>query len=206
MDAKREITPVTRQSCQESAQVLGCAFVDEPVSMAVYKGFSAEKRLHNLTADFAAEMEVCIRHGCPLQIRDAGKIVATAVIYPPGTYPLPWIEQARIFIKSILGHDLYDIRPWMQWLAEIDKIHPQESHYYLEYLGVAPEYQGKGFGTKILQHMTAKADEENAGCYLETASPQNVPLYMHHEFEVIAEKQIIGLRSWFMWRPAQGRK
>jgi ribosomal protein S18 acetylase RimI-like enzyme len=205
MDAKRDVIPVTLQSCQEAAQVFGRAFVDEPVSMAVYKGFSPEKRLRNLTADFAAEMEVCVRHGCPLQIRDTEKIVAAAVIYPPGSYPLSWTKQTRIFIKSILGHDFYDIRPWMQWLTEIEKIHPQESHYYLEYLGVVPECQGKGFGTNILQHMTAKADEENAGCYLETASPKNVPLYQRHGFKVIAEKQIIGLRSWFMWRPPQER-
>jgi GNAT superfamily N-acetyltransferase len=205
MDAKRDVLPVTRQSCQESARVLGCAFVDEPVSLAIYKGFSSEKRLRNLTADFAAEMEVCIRYGCPLQICDEGKVVAVAVIYHPGSYPLPWVEQARIIFKSILGHDYYDIRPWLHWLAEIDKFHPQESHYYLEYLGVAPEYQGRGFGLTILQYMTAKADEENTGCYLETASPKNVPLYQHHGFKVFAEKHIIGLKSWFMWRPARGR-
>jgi ribosomal protein S18 acetylase RimI-like enzyme len=203
MNTKRDVLPVTRQSCRESAEVLGRAFVDEPVSLAVYKGFSPEKRLRNLTADFAAEMGVCIRYGYPLQICDDGKVVAAAVIYPPGSLPLPWIEQARLFIKSILGHDYYDIQPWLRWLAEIDKIHPQESHYYLEYLGVAPEYQGQGFGSTIMQYITARADKENTGCYLETASPANVPLYQRHGFKVITEKQIIGLKSWFMWRPAR---
>jgi ribosomal protein S18 acetylase RimI-like enzyme len=202
MDAKRNVSPVTRKSCQESARVLARAFVDEPVSLVIYKGFSPEKRLRNLTADFAAEMEVCIRYGCPLQICDDGKVLAAAVIYPPGSFPLPWVEQARIFIKSILGHDYYDIRPWLRWLAETDKIHPQESHYYLEYLGVAPEYQGQGLGSTILGHITSEADKENTGCYLETVSSNIVPLYQRHGFQVLDEKQIIGLKSWFMWRPA----
>jgi GNAT superfamily N-acetyltransferase len=199
-----DVLPVTRQSYQECARVLGRAFLDEAVSLAVYKGFSSAKRLRNLIADFAAEMEVCTRYGCPLQICEDGKAVAAAIIYPPGSYPLPWIEQARIFVKSILGHDFYDIRPWLRWLAEVDEIHPQESHYYLEYLGVTPEYQGRGLGSAILKYVTTKADEENTGCYLETASPNNVSLYQRYGFDVFAEKNIIGLKSWFMWRPAPG--
>lgn len=201
MDVKRKVIPVARGDCRESAEVLGRAFLDEPVSLMVYRGSSPEKRLHNLTADFTAEMEVCIRRGSPLQVRDDGRVVAVAVIYPPGAYPLPWIEQARIFIGSILGHDLYDIRLWWRWLAEAEEFHPREPHYYLEYLGVLPEYQGKGFGSSILQCLAAKADELNTGCYLETVTPENVPLYQHYGFRVLAEKQIIGLNAWFMNRP-----
>ncbi len=199
-----DVLPVTQKSFGEAARVLAWAFLDEPVSLAIYKGFGPEKRLRNLTADFASEMEVCLRCGNPLQVCEDGKVVAAAVIYQPGAYPLSWIEQTRILIKSILGHDFYDIRPSLKWLAEIDKIHPQEAHYYLEYLGAAPEYQGRGLGSAILHSLTAKADEENKGCYLETASPRNVPLYQRHGFTVIAEKSIIGLKAWFMWRPARG--
>jgi GNAT superfamily N-acetyltransferase len=200
MTFQQDVLPVTHQSCQEAARVLGRAFVGEPVSMAVYRGFTAEKRLRNLTADFAAEMEVCVRKGLPLQVCEDGKIVATAVIYQPGSYPLPAGEQMKIFFKSIWGHDFYDLRPWLRWLVEIDKIHPQEPHYYLEYMGVEPKYQGKGFGSAILRHVTTLSDREKTGCYLETASPQNVPLYQRFGFQVMAEKQVIGLRSWFMWR------
>ncbi len=201
MDTEKCVVPVTRETCQEAARVLGCAFVDEPVSLRIYKGFSPEKRCRNLTLDFAAEMKACIRFGSPFQIRDRGKAVAAAVIYPPGSYPLPPVEQARITIKSIIGHDFYDIRPWLNWLAETEKLHPRAPHYYLQYLGVAPDYQGGGLGSTILRYLTAKADEENTGCYLETASSKNVTLYLRHGFNVLAEKHIIGLRSWLMWRP-----
>ncbi len=200
MAAKWDVLPVTHQSFQECARVLGQAFVDEPVSITVYPGFSAEKRQRNLTIDFATEMEVCVRRGFPLQVCENGKIVAAAVFYQPGAYPLPAGEQMMIFIKSVLGHDLYDIRPWARWLAEIDKIHPAEPHYYLEYIGVEPEYQGQGLGSAILRHVTARADEEKAGCFLETASPQNVPLYQRFGFRVTDKKEIIGLPAWFMWR------
>lgn len=199
----REVLPVTCQFYREAAGVLGRAFVDEPVSAAVYPQFSTEKRQRNLTADFEAELEVCLRRGWPLMVLEAGKVVAAAVVYPPGSYPTPLGDQIKIFFKSIWGHDFYDLRPWLRWLAEIDKIHPQEPHYYLAFMGVEPGYQGRGFGSAILRHVAARADEAKTGCYLETASPQNVPLYQRFGFQVLVEKEIIGLRSWFMWRPAR---
>lgn len=203
MDSTRNVLPVTRQSCRESAEVLGRAFADEPVSQAIYKGLSTEKRIKNLTADFNAEMEVCIRRGCPLQVSEAGKIVAAAAIYQPGAYPLPWIEQTRITVKSILGHDRYDIRTLLRWLEETEKVHPTEPHFYFEYLGVLPEYQGRGYGSAIMQYANAKADDAHAASYLETASTDAVPMYRRYGFEVMAEKEIIGVHTWFMWRKAK---
>ena len=89
----------------------------------------------------------------------------------------------------------------MRWLDEIDKMHPVEPHYYLEYLGVEPEQQGKGLGSVIFQHLIDKADKERVGCYLENASPRNVPFYQRFGFQVISEKEIISIPAWFMWRP-----
>ena len=182
--------------------MLSSAFLDEPVSLRIYQGFSPEKRLRNLTADFLAELDVCLRYGSPLQSCEDGKVVGAAVIYPPGSLPLPWHISIQMLVKSILGHDFYDIRPWLRWQKETAEIHPQAPHYYLQYLGVAPERQGQGFGSAILREITAQADQAGTGCYLETATIQNVPLYQRHGFQVIAEKDLIGLHTWFMWRPA----
>ncbi|OGN96999.1 MAG: hypothetical protein A2Z71_07475 [Chloroflexi bacterium RBG_13_50_21] len=197
----KEVLPTTRQSYRQAAQVLSRAFVDEPVSVVVYKNFSADRRFRALTHDFAIEVKLCVRKGYPLQVNEHGKVVASAVIYPPGTYPLPVGDQWMLFIKSFLGNGIYDIRVNMRWLDEIDKMHPVEPHYYLEYLGVEPEQQGKGLGSVILQHLIDKADEERVGCYLENASPRNVPFYQRFGFQVISEKEIISIPAWFMWRP-----
>jgi ribosomal protein S18 acetylase RimI-like enzyme len=129
-----------------------------------------------------------------------GKVIAAAVIYPPGAYPLPVSDQWTLLIKSILGNGLYDIRGWMRWLDMVDKIHPKEPHYYLEYLGVEPEQQGKALGSTILRHLTRKADEEHVGCYLENANPRNLSFYQRFGFQTISKKEIIGIPSWFMWR------
>ncbi len=195
------IQPITRQTYRQAAQVLGTAFADDPVSVAVYNNFSPEKRIHALTVDFSIELLVCIRKGYPIHINKAGKVVAVAMIYPPGGYPLPVIDQWSMMIKSILRNGVYDIRGWLKWLDETDNNHPAEPHYYLEYLGVEPGYQGKGFGSSILQHLAAMADENGIGCYLENANPLNVKLYQRFGFQILRQKDIIGIPTWFMWRP-----
>jgi len=194
------IEPITLQTCGEAAHVLGCAFADEAVSIAIYKGHDPEKRIRHLTADFAVEMEDCIRRGIPLQISEAGKIVAAATIYPPGAYPFPWTYQARLLFYGILDFGRVNVRAFLKWQHEAGKIHPKEPHYYFQYLGVLPEYQGRGFGTAMMQYFTFLADRAHMPGYLETASGGAVPMYRRIGFETLGEKEIIGVKAWFMWR------
>jgi len=195
------VIPTTRQSYRQAAQVLARAFVDDPVSVASYRNFSPDKRVSALTVDFIAEELLCIRKGCPLQVNEDGKVIAAAVIYPPEAYPLPVMDQWLLLIKSFLGNGIYDVRPWTRWLAGVDAVHPEEAHYYVEYLGVEPVQQGKAVGSAILQYITNKADEEQVGCYLENANPRNIPFYERSGFQIIDKKEIIGIPTWFMWRP-----
>jgi ribosomal protein S18 acetylase RimI-like enzyme len=134
-------------------------------------------------------------------VNSDGKVVAAAVIYPPGAYPLPASDQWILMIKSIIGNGMYDISSWLKWLKEVDKNHPTEAHYYLEYLGVEPGYQGLGFGSSILKHLGTKADEAGVGCYLENANPRNISFYLRCGFLIVGELEIIGIPTWFMWRP-----
>lgn len=206
MNQSVQIIPTTQATLHKAAGVLGRAFADEAVSLEVYRGLSADQRIRNLTADFTGELKACLRRGSPRHISQDGKLLAATVVYPPGAYPLPRHENIRLLFWAIWGHALYDVRKWLGWLEEADKAHPSEPHYYLEYIGVEPEYQGQGLGSRLLQHLVAEADAAQVGCYLETASPQNLPLYQRFGFQIIQEKEVIGLPAWFMWRPAPGHE
>ncbi len=181
--------------------MLARAFVDDPVTVAVYKKFSPEKLLKALIVDFSAEMSVCLRRGYPIQVIECSAVVGAAVIYPPGKYPLPTIEQWLLILKSIIGNGFYDVGSWMKWQNEVDELHPGEPHYYLEYIGVEPSFQGTGVGSAILRHLCEKADKQQVGCYLENANPINTPFYQRFGFHVTQEKVIIDIPTWFMWRP-----
>ncbi len=163
---------------------------------------TSAKLLKNLTLDFTGELAVCLRRGEPLELRQDGAIAAAAVLYPPGAYPLPWFDELQVTLTSVVGHSRYDRRAWQDWLAEVGKHHPHTPHYYLEYLGVEPAFQGQGLGSHLLAELTRRADRAGAGCYLETATERNLPLYQRFGFQVTAQKEIIGLPAWFLWRPA----
>jgi len=62
-------------------------------------------------------------------------------------------------------------------------------YYYLFIIGVAPEYQKKGYASNLLQTMIKKTDNERTPLYLETGKESNVPLYEHFGFQLI--KKII---------------
>ena len=196
-----QIGPVTRRSRLQAAQVLGRAFVNEPVSVAIFRNFSPMRRTKALTFDFAAELSICIRRGYPIQLEQGGKILAVATTYPPGTYPLSVWDERLLLARSILRNGLYDIRNWLIWLEEVEKGHPTSSHYYVAYIGVDPAFHGRALGSTLLSHLTHRADAEQVGCYLETADPRTVSFYQRLGFEIIANKIIIGLPVWFMWRP-----
>jgi ribosomal protein S18 acetylase RimI-like enzyme len=195
-----QLLTITAQDFRQAAQVLGNAFVDEPVSVAVYRDFNPERRARALTADFSSEFAVCVRKGYPIQLREDGRVVAAALIYPPGSYPLPAFDNWAFLLKSVLANGWYDVKSWLKWLDETDRAHPTTPHYYLEYIGVEPGCQGMGYGSILMEHLSAKADQEGVGCYLENANPSNNLFYQRFGYEIMGEKKIIGFPAWFLWR------
>ncbi len=76
--------------------------------------------------------------------------------------------------------------------ASMAKHHPQEPHWYLRFLGVRPEAQGKGWGGVALRHGIARAEADGVPIYLETATPENVGLYQRFGFVIRQEWDVPG--------------
>jgi GNAT superfamily N-acetyltransferase len=66
-------------------------------------------------------------------------------------------------------------------LSAMEKAHPREPHYYLEYLGTRSDRQGKGVGTEMMAPMLERCDTEGLPAYLES-SQGAVPFYARHGF------------------------
>jgi len=67
-------------------------------------------------------------------------------------------------------------------MTMIERVHPQEPHRYLAYIGVHPDQQGKGFGGALLESMTGECDDRGVAAYLESSSRRNDPLYARYGF------------------------
>lgn len=85
----------------------------------------------------------------------------------------------------------------------IDAHRPKGRYWYLHYVGVRTEHQGKGHGGRIIRAQTAVAEAEALPCWLETATSANVTLYERLGFVTQVEWDVPsgGPHFWGMMRP-----
>ena len=90
-------------------------------------------------------------------------------------------------------------------LGAVEKVHPEEPHYYLGTLGTATAHQGKGVGAALLAPVLERCDAEGVPAYLESSKEENIPFYRRYGFEVTGTVDFPGggPRVWPMWRDPQ---
>ncbi|HWA17075.1 MAG TPA: GNAT family N-acetyltransferase [Gemmatimonadales bacterium] len=109
-----------------------------------------------------------------------------ALWLPPGIqYHESAVEAVlRNSVHPALRDDLFTV------LEQMDRFHPEEPHWYLPLIGVEPAYQGRGFGSLLLQHVLERCDSEGHMACLEATSLRNIPLYQRHGFEMAGTIQV----------------
>jgi ribosomal protein S18 acetylase RimI-like enzyme len=78
------------------------------------------------------------------------------------------------------------------YMTSIHKKYAPFRHLYGWYIGVSPEFQGKGYGSTLIKAMLARADREQLPCYGETHTEENVAMWQHYGFKVVHEGVIPG--------------
>ncbi|MEO9224368.1 MAG: GNAT family N-acetyltransferase [Acidimicrobiales bacterium] len=86
-------------------------------------------------------------------------------------------------------------------LNRMQKVHPDEPHWYLAILGTEPAHQGKGVGSALMAPVLERCDTEGIPAYLESSKEVNIPFYRRHGFNVTGEVVVPnGPTLWPMWR------
>lgn len=71
--------------------------------------------------------------------------------------------------------------------AKIKSNHPDPTEYlHLWFIGVAPEHQGNGHGSRLLQEIKDKYKSTKRLLYLETSTLKNLPWYERFGFEIFS--------------------
>ena len=81
------------------------------------------------------------------------------------------------------------------------------SYIYLIIIGVASEYQGQGFGGKLLKALTEKCDQVGTPLYTETTTERNVAMFEKLGFRALKKitLPIINLPQWEILRKPEER-
>jgi ribosomal protein S18 acetylase RimI-like enzyme len=190
------IRQVTAADIDAVALTLAKAFEDDPVKLFLTGGKSLAPE--RTTPFFTAFQRIQLPHG--LVFTTPG-LEAASIWAPPGEWKIPITKIVRhspAFLK------LYGVRFFSNLgvLADMEKLHPTEPHYYLEVIGTDPAHQGKGFGSKLMGPILDRADREGVGAYLESSKESNVSFYSRFGFEVTQElhHRRNGPTMWLMWR------
>jgi GNAT superfamily N-acetyltransferase len=75
-------------------------------------------------------------------------------------------------------------------------------HTHVGPVAVERHLQGRGIGTALMAALGALVDSTGTAAFLETDKPENVTFYRRAGYEVVAEAEPGGVRTWFMLRTA----
>lgn len=189
-----DVAPVRAADRDTVGEVLARAFRDDPVFEWIVP--DAQRRAARLPAVFAAFADVYIPHE---ESYVAGDGVGAALWLPSGTEIGE--EQFEVLGEQIGAALEDDAERAFEASALLDEHHPDEPCCYLQFMGVVPEQQGRGIGSRLLRSVLDRCDAEGTPAYLEATSVDNRRLYERHGFELLRELSLPdGPPLWSMWR------
>jgi len=127
--------------------------------------------------------------------------LGAALWVEPGSWPAPARTQlatAPALLRAFGPHP----RRAIAGVRTIERGHPHEPHWYLDYIGVEPAARSRGTGAALLAPMLERCDAERVPAYLNAGSSRSRDLYARHGFEVTQRYELPfgGPPLWRMWR------
>jgi len=157
----------------EAVNVLARTFIDDPfVNWVVRQDARHDEAMHRF-------FTVCLQlltmpHGEVWATRDLSGI---AMWTPPGTFKIGPREQVLFLWQAVQAWGVARIPTRLSAFNEIERHHPKEPHFYLFFVGVDPDSQGKGIGSRLLVPILDRCDAEVLPAYLEATRQDLVPYY-----------------------------
>ena len=190
----------------KSSNVFSEAFFHDPLWNKVFEGIpDFNERFKTF---FETPLRFCMKYGKVFVSSDQIEGVA-------GVVPGKWADMTmwRIIRSGALYSTMKIGSAVARRMAPLGKVLPQDrnqhmgkrSFMYLFILGVAPLYQKKGIGKKLLTDLTDFCDRKALPIYLETETEENVRMYKYFGFKVLKEIIIdgLGVPMWEMVREPQ---
>lgn len=190
----------------QAAQMLARAFLPDPTYTAIFP--SESERTQALQKLFGAVIGYSLVYGL---VHTMPKLEGAACWLLPGNDEITFWRMLRTGLglqRAVISFSPQAREKVLATLAYLEEVHKREApgpHWYLWLIGVEPDSQGQGIGSRLLEPVLAQADREGLPCYLETQTQENVDFYQKRGFEVVSDGVVPGhdIRAWAMLRKAR---
>ncbi len=197
-----DLYQVQKKDVHRAALMLADAFHHDPVWNAVFGDAAIAQR--------AAAFETPVRYGLKYgEVYAPSEILEGVAAWLPGTVAdmTFWriLRSGALWPGMKIGAQIMRKMQPVFRPIEIDRRETMrgKSYLYLQIIGVAPAFQGKGFAGRLLRALIEKSAQTGVVLYLETETESNVSMYEHLGFTVI-KKITLPIVNLPMWELTQG--
>jgi len=199
----KDLIRLSNSHVKPASEVLSRAFQTDPILQYAFPDKFERER--GAPCFFRVNLSYSIRYG--ETYATSPNLEGVAIWLPSDNYHMTFWKTLRSvplptrfgLIRGGVSHRL------KYFLEHVDLMHKRLApfkHWFLQIIGVAPQFQGKGYASKLLRPMLARIDNEGLACYVETMNRNNVSLYEHFGFRVVERSTIPGtnFNVWAMLR------
>lgn len=194
-----------RNQVEQAGKILSVAFQNDPVFNAIFEGATDQQRV----AFYTTNVQYALKYG---QVWAPSTALEGVAAWVPGKFAsmnlLRLILSGAFFTGVKMGTDVSQRMATVFKPIDRDReVHMLGRDYtFLQLIGVAPQYQGQGFGRQLLEAVINESESFGLPIYLETETEENVSIYAHFGFTVIGKVTlpVIDLPMWEMMREPAG--
>lgn len=192
-----DLYKIQKKDLKKAVDVLTDAFSEESMWKEVFTDEEKNRILTEVMVRF------CLKYGDVLSTSD--NLEGIMAIAPHDKDMTTWriILSGGFFLSMKIAKEAKKMGVLSSAVEQAKESLNLGSYIHLLIMGVSQEFQGKGFGGKLLRALVEKAEAEKKSIYLETQKEENVDFYEKYGFSV--KKKIIlpeplNLPMWLMVR------
>jgi GNAT superfamily N-acetyltransferase len=191
MKGKVKVEQITPEIESEALKVLIRAILDDPTKIWFFE--DGIERIYHTTWILQRMSKVIAQFGHRYTLTVDSQPVGTALWIPPDMHMTYFQLIKNGLLKLPFKVGLKNFLRIMNSMDYADKLQQEilqgRKHWQLYYIGVDPNHQGKGYGSKLMEPVLKMADKQGVPVFLENFTVANTRFYERNGFKVVKKHE-----------------